>query len=279
VCALLIWIATYKIKERPEFSQVDKPIPLKEALKATLTNKNFIIFDIANFMAVFMFSICMGAIFYVSDYVTQSSSLYILAALFIPLAISVPLTKYALKRFESVGTFQVYMVICGVGLLLTALLPPSWIYLGMAIVGFGYAGILVGLNLSLGTIIDEDEVRTGVRREGSYFGANALITKPAESIAAPLTAAVLAATGFITRESNAGQIFLNQPDSAIWGIRMIIGLIPGIAMLLGAAVLRFFPLKGQKLKDMKAKVLEMHAEKEAQLAELESPSSEIINQD
>lgn len=279
VCALLIWIATYKIKERPEFSQVDKPIPLKEALKATLTNKNFIIFDIANFMAVFMFSICMGAIFYVSDYVTQSSSLYILAALFIPLAISVPLTKYALKRFESVGTFQVYMVICGVGLLLTALLPPAWIYLGMAIVGFGYAGILVGLNLSLGTIIDEDEVRTGVRREGSYFGANALITKPAESIAAPLTAAVLAATGFITRESNAGQIFLNQPDSAIWGIRMIIGLIPGIAMLLGAAVLLFFPLKGQKLKDMKAKVLEMHAEKEAQLAELESPSSEIINQD
>jgi len=63
VCGLLIWIATYKIKERPEFSQVDKPIPLKEALKATLTNKNFIVFDIANFMAVFMFSICMGAIF------------------------------------------------------------------------------------------------------------------------------------------------------------------------------------------------------------------------
>ncbi len=27
VCGLLIWIATYKIKERPEFSQVDKPIP------------------------------------------------------------------------------------------------------------------------------------------------------------------------------------------------------------------------------------------------------------
>lgn len=276
VCALLIWIATYKIKERPEFSQVDKPIPLKEALKATLTNKNFIIFDIANFMAVFMFSICMGAIFYVSDYVTQSSSLYILAALFIPLAISVPLTKYALKHFESVGTFQVYMVICGVGLLMTALLPPAWIYLGMAIVGFGYAGILVGLNLSLGTIIDEDEVRTGVRREGSYFGANALITKPAESIAAPLTAAVLAATGFITRESNAGQIFLNQPESAIWGIRMIVGLIPGIALLIGAGVLFFFPLKGKKLKKMKAQLLEMHAEKEAQLEELQAQEPELL---
>lgn len=278
VCALLIYIATYKIKERPEFSQVDKPIPLKEALKATLTNKNFIIFDIANFMAVFMFSICMGAIFYVSDYVTKSSSLYLLAALFIPLAISVPLTKYALRRFESVGTFQFYMLICGVGLILTAFLPSTWIYLGMAIVGFGYAGILVGLNLSLGTIIDEDELRTGVRREGSYFGANALITKPAESIAAPLTAAVLAASGFITRESNAGQIFLNQPEGAIWGIRMIVGLIPGIAMLLGAAILFFFPLKGQKLKDMKARVLALHAEKEAQLANLSTQAPVAFDQ-
>ena len=269
VCGLLIWIATYKIKERPEFSQVDKPIPLKEALKATLTNKNFIIFDIANFMAVFMFSICMGALFYVSDYVTQSNSMYLLAALFIPLAISVLLTKYPLKRFDAVVTFQLYMVITGIGLLLAAFLPANWIYLGMGIVGFGYAGILVCLNLALGLIIDDDEVRTGVRREGSYFGANALITKPAESISAPLTAAILSATGFITRESMGGEIFLNQPTSAIWGIRMIVGLIPGIAMLIGAGVLFFFPLKGKKLKKMKAQVLAMHAEKEAQLAELQ----------
>ena len=274
VCGLLIWIATYKIKERPEFSQVDKPIPLKEALKATLTNKNFIVFDIANFMAVFMFSICMGAIFYVSDYVTQSNSLYLLGALFIPLAVSVPLTKYPLKRFDAIVTFQIYMAITSLGLLLVAFLPANWIYLGMAIVGFGYAGILVGLNLALGLIIDDDEVRTGVRREGSYFGANALITKPAESIAAPLTAAILSATGFVTRESMGGQIFLNQPASAIWGIRMIVGLIPGIALLIGAGVLFFFPLKGKKLKKMKAQVLAMHAEKEAQLAKLQAQGFE-----
>ncbi len=120
-----------------------------------------------------------------------------MGALFIPLAVSVPLTKYPpLKRFDAIVTFQIYMAITSLGLLLVAFLPANWIYLGMAIVGFGYAGgILVGLNLALGLIIDDDEVRTGVRREGSYFGANALITKPAESIAAPLTAAILSATG------------------------------------------------------------------------------------
>jgi Na+/melibiose symporter-like transporter len=55
---------------------------------------------------------------------------------------------------------------------------------------------------------------------------------------------------------------------------MIVGLIPGIALLIGAGVLFFFPLKGKKLKKMKAQVLAMHAEKEAQLAKLQAQGFE-----
>jgi len=35
-----------------------------------------------------------------------------------------------------------------------------------------------------------------------------------------------------------------QPASAIFGIKVITGLIPGIAMLLGAIILIWFPMRG-----------------------------------
>jgi Na+/melibiose symporter-like transporter len=92
-----------------------------------------------------------------------------------------------------------------------------------------------------------------------------LITKPAQSIALALIPFILEATNFVTRESNAGQIFLNQPASALFGIKVAIGLIPGLALLLGAAILWFYPLRGKYLARMQGQVLEMHAEKHARL--------------
>ena len=193
LAAFLIILTTLKVKERKEFSQVDEALPWWQAVKATLANKSFIIFVIANFMCTFMFSICMGAIFYVADYVTKQPTIYLLAALFIPLTIGVPLVQFVLKRFEAVTTLQIYLLITGIGLIAIGFVPANLIIASIAVMGFGYSGVQVVTYLLLGQVIDEDEVRTGVRREGSYFGATALVTKPAQSLAATLTASVLAA--------------------------------------------------------------------------------------
>ena len=104
----------------------------------------------------------------------------------------------------------------------------------------------------------------GVRREGAFFGVNALVTKPAQSIAIALAPFILEATHFVTREANGGQIFLNQPASAIFGMRLFVGLIPGIAMFLGAVILIWFPLRGERLEQMRRDVLELHARKKAE---------------
>jgi len=83
-----------------------------------------------------------------------------------------------------------------------------------------------------------------------------------------LISLILEATHFVTREAHGG-IFLNQPSSAILGIKVLIGLIPGIAMLLGALILKFYPLRGKYLEEIQAKVLQMHQEKAQKLAELQ----------
>jgi len=113
-------------------------------------------------------------------------------------------------------------------------------------------------------VADEDELRSGVRREGAFFGVNALLTKPAQSIALALMPFVLESADFITREANQGQIMLDQPASALWGIKILVGLIPGVAMILGAIILQWYPLRGDYLQKVQQQVLDLHARKHAQ---------------
>ena len=267
--ALMILATTLKVKERPEFTQVDQPIGLRDSLKFTLSSKSFLVLVAANFMSILMSSLIVGAVFYLADYVVQMNTMILLACIFVPLIIGVPFTKFFTNRFGVVGGNQVMLIIAAVGLLAIMLVPNALIPACLAFAGFGLAGPQTLTNVLFAQVADEDETRSGVRREGSFFGINALITKPAQSLAIALSPFILEATNFVTRDQNNGQIFLNQPNSAIQGIKIIAGLIPGLAMLLGAIILIWYPLRGEKLKIIQEKVLEMHSEKHEKLIKKE----------
>ena len=67
------------------------------------------------------------------------------------------------------------------------------------------------------------------------------------------------------RKTNQGRIFLAQPASAIFGIKALIGLIPGVALILGAIILIWLPLGRAHLARMQERVLDLHGKKQAQL--------------
>ena len=270
ICAFLIILTTLKVKERREFAMVDRKLKFWESLGYTLTNKPFWVFVSMNFLITFMMAIATGSLYYLADYVTQSSTMLLMVYLFVPMVIGVPLANLAVKKVGLLTSQIVYMVICGIGLLTIGFVPVSLIPVSLIVSGLGLSGQQSITYNILGLVIDDDEVRTGTRREGSFFGANALLTKPAQSLALFLTALILERGGFITRAVNDGQILLNQPATAIFGIRAIVGLIPGVAMLIGAAIILFFPIKGQQLIELKEKILVMHAEKKAALDAMEA---------
>jgi len=262
-----ILLTAFKVKERPEFHLVDKPIKLGAALKFTFTSKSFLILVAQNFMSILMQSLVVGMLFYVADYVLQMDTIPLLACVFAPLILGVPLTQPLRKRFGVVGAQQLLLVIAGVALILVAVVPTPLIPVCLALAGLGLAGPQTLTNVLFAQVADEDELRSGVRREGAFFGVNALLTKPAQSVALALIPFILEATHFVTREANQGQIFLNQPASALFGIKVLVGLIPGVAMLLGALILTAFPLRGAYLQHVKEEMLALHAEKRARLAQ------------
>jgi len=267
VSMVLILITTFRVKERPEFTRVDNPIPLSAAIRFTFTSKSFLILVSQNFMSILMQSLILGMMFYLADYVLQMPTILILLCVFIPLIIGVPVTSILRNRFGVVGAQQLLLTVAGLGLVAIAFVPNPLILLCLVAAGFGLSGPQTLTNVLFGQVADEDELRSGVRREGAFFGVNALITKPAQSVALALIPTILEATNFVTREANNGQIFLNQPGSALFGIKALMGLIPGLALLLGAILLNWYPLRGEYLEKVKTELLELHARKQAQLAQ------------
>jgi glycoside/pentoside/hexuronide:cation symporter, GPH family len=276
VSATLIIITTLKVKERPEFHLLDKPLPVSEQVRHTVTSKSFLVLAAANFMSILMQSLVMGSLFYLADYVLKMPTMVLLACLFVPLVIGVPITSVLRRRFGVVGAQQLLLCIAGIALIAIVFVPTPLILLCIAVAGFGLSGPQTLTNVLFAEVADEDELRSGVRREGAFFGVNALITKPAQSVALALMPFVLQAGNFVTREQNGGSIFLAQPESAILGMKAVTGLIPGLALLLGALLLAWFPLKGAYLRTVQERLMGLHALKHARLSEQPAKAGDAV---
>jgi len=265
VGAIFIFITTLKVKERPEFTLVDEPLPLWESIKYTFKSKSFLILASANFMSILMSSLVMGSLFYLADYVLLISGMEVIITFFLGIIAGVLLVNLIAKKIGMVQTQQFMLVMAGIALCLVTFLPPLGIMICLAVAGFGLSGPLVITNVLFAQVADEDELESGVRREAMFFGVNALLTKPAQSVALALVPWILELTAFQIRIDGVAQ---PQQADAQFGIKLFIGLIPGIAILLGALILHWYPLRGDKLNQMREKVLTLHAEKKVKLNQL-----------
>jgi len=265
----LILFTTFKVKERREFVTMDKDVSLWEAIKFTFTSKSFLVLVSENFMGILMSSLILASIYYLADYVLQWPTMQLLVFLFVPLIIGIPLTTYFRKWLGVVGAQQFLLAVAGVGLLAIAVVPKALIPVCIALAGLGLSGPQTLTNILFAQVADEDELRTGARREGAFFGVNALITKPAQSIAIWIIPFILEMTDFITRASNEGEIILEQPAEAIMGIKIFAGVIPGVACLIGALILFWYPLRGKYLQKVQQNVLVLHHQKKQAFNEME----------
>jgi GPH family glycoside/pentoside/hexuronide:cation symporter len=134
---------------------------------------------------------------------------------------------YVLRLAMRIGKARVY----GAAMLCGAALFPSLAFMGLvpgvgalpqslvfvAIAGLPMAGVFTFPNAILADIIDYDDVRTGVRREALYYGAQNVLEKWTGSLVYPIFALLL--------------LLGETPDDAL-GIRLA-GPVAGIAALLG----------------------------------------------
>lgn len=119
-----------------------------------------------------------------------------------------------------------------VAMFLISLLPfaaPHWMVYALVVsVAFGVACAHVIPWSLIPDVIEVDELETGQRREGVYYGFMVFIQKSGTSFVLAVMQWVLAATGYVANGV--------QPSSALMGMRVLIGPAPAL-LLIGAMVL------------------------------------------
>ncbi len=191
---VLLYIPVFLVDENKYSSGVPTSVPLKESLKLTFSNRQFVIFTVSDLIYwVFMTLLQTGLIFYVTVLLRQPEDFY--SFLFILLMggsfICYPLVNLVAKRVGKKPVLIFSLVLFAMSLLLTSQSGLDWIplalpvqgYLLVALAFFPLAAYGILPNAIVADIAENDSLRTGSHREAIFFGARNFMMKLGQMIA------------------------------------------------------------------------------------------------
>jgi GPH family glycoside/pentoside/hexuronide:cation symporter len=154
-------------------------------------------------------------------------------------------------------TYILSLFLSGLSFFLTFFIGWSFNFalIGFIFIGIGFSGFMLINQVVIADIVDYDETRTKKRRETTYSGINALITKPAISLANWVFLVIINNFGFNSQQST-------QNFSAQMGIMIGFSLIPAILLIFSSIIMLFYPLDGPKWLAQKAELIKIHENKE-----------------
>jgi glycoside/pentoside/hexuronide:cation symporter, GPH family len=189
----------------------------------------------------------------------ERESQTLLAIYFIAGLAGVPIWWIAARKIGKHRALQIAMLYTAVTTSFLLVLPPKQFAIAaplMVIAGIAQGGGVLLTRTLMADVVDEDELQTGARRSGLFFGL--LMTTSKLGVAAgPLTYAVLSLVGF---DAAAGSG--NSPLALGTLSGLFIGG-PVLLCVLTALSLRKYPLDEARQAALAAAIAERHAAKEA----------------
>lgn len=233
---LLFFVA----RERPEYMQQERP-SLRQSLRAARDNRPFVVG-----MLIFLFTwisveIVQATLLFFIKYVAQreAQSDILMAAIFVTAIATLPLWQWVSGRWSKHRAYIAGIAFWAVVQLAIITIGPSTsvalILTLCVLAGVGVAAAHVIPWAMIPDAIEWGEWQTGERHEGMFYSLTTLMLKVASSFAIPLALLLLEVTGYV---ANAPQ----QPISALWGIRIVIGPIPAAFLCVGILLATRYPL-------------------------------------
>lgn len=152
-------------------------------------------------------------------------------------------------------------IIAQIGLFLV---QPGQIFLLYALAMLAGCGVSVAYLIPwsmIPDVIDLDELNTGERREGLFYGFMVLLQKFGLAFGLFLVGIALESSGFI--KPIEGEAIPIQPESALWAIRLVVAPLPAVVLFAGIILAYFYPITRQYHSEIRLKL----AEKNNQLSQ------------
>ena len=261
VAACFVIFYKFGLKERIEFSKDPESAPsFLKSIKYSLQNKAFVTYIIANFGMWYTFGILTTMTPLYGSFVLNISNSFLLSLLLGLTFISATIFMIFWQKISIKLGVKKGLTIALASLLFTAFpfMIISDFNSGVVvyiIAGFTLSGMLFFRRVALAAVIDDDELKTGIRREGGYYGMDALITK-FSTIAIYLTInLVFNSVGWAIFDP------VGTTEETIFGLRSLMYIFPAIATIIGIISMSKFPITKEKYDQLTRDTKKLHEQK------------------
>ncbi len=236
IAAIIMLISAFSVKERIVNKNQNNTNFFK-TIKEFFKLKEFRFTMLYYLLSMVGFDIIMSIfIFFVNDALGfADGGALSMAFIAIPLVVAIATAVLWVKLSEKYNKHVVYKyAVFGISIvLLGCLFVPKENIFFLTLICFGAGFFMSAIQIlpfaSVPDVIEVDEYVNGVRREGAYYGIVQFMYKTASGISIAFVSFVLGAFGYV--EAIDGKI-IEQPQMALFSIRLILGLVPGIIFLI-----------------------------------------------
>ena len=245
------------LKYTPAVESKPSELPPFKSILSTFKNKPFVMYVIiTSIMSVSFTMVTTMLNYYIAHRLDmEESGLLIMLAMMGTLAIFLVPCGILMNKIGKAKAYALGLTIASAALIVVFLLPGGpnpMIFILAAIAGLGFSAQWVCPHSMIPDVIEYDELMTGERREGVYYGVHATSGKITGALASAACGWGLELGNYIDN-LQPGQ---TQPEGAVLAIRIMFALVPAFFLLVCVPLLLKYPITKESHAEVMRKLQE-----------------------
>ena len=254
IAAITVLTTALTVKERKRAELVPSAMPPLKSVLQTFKNKPFMQLMAAQFLSSFSFTLLTTLLPYYLIYQLNMEAQLPLVMMLMLVFIGIFLFpwKAVSDKISKGVSYAIGLFIASLAVIATFFYPhaPSpLIYITAIVAGIGFSGQWVFPWSMIPDVVEYDQLQTGERREGIYYGMWAFLGKFTGALGIAVSGWALKLFGYVPNAA--------QTPQALLGIRLFFGPVPAIVLILSLPLLIWYPITrashAKLLADIKAK--------------------------
>lgn len=244
LAGLSVAFVAWRVKEPKEFKSATSKMPIVASIKATFQNKPFVMLISAFGIVRLAFTLMQASMMYFVVYNLMENRDAIgplLTVLMLVITVFIFLWKWIGQRWSKSISYVGGLLIVAVCLFYSFWLGKGDMNILMivgSILAIGMSSHWVMPWAMLPDVIEYDQLETGERREGMYFGVYGLVDKIARTLGIIILGWVLEILNYVPN--------VPQSEESLLGIRLLFGPIPAVLILFAIPILIYYPINREK---------------------------------
>lgn len=238
-----VGFVAWRVKQPPELKMHTSKLSPFASAKEAFSNKPFVLLLCAFASARLAFTLLMTLFaYYVTYQLLQEGRITtFLSAFMLCIILFIFFWKWVSDKKGKNVAYALGLGIAAIGVLYSFWIGPGSVqllFITVVIAGFGLSSHWVMPFAMIPDVVENDQLKTGERREGVYYGLYGLSDKIMRTLGVFIVGWVLQLSGYVPNVS--------QNETALLGIRLFFGPIPAFLLLLAVPLLFYYPINRKR---------------------------------